>query len=244
MAKYAETNDGIIYVSFGTVLNITTMAEDKLKALINSLGKLKQTIFVTSEIRFTSNKLPSNFVLEKWFPQLDVLCNSNTKLFITHGGPMSVQEAAYCGLPILGIPIFAEHDLVIENYVSKGGGLKIYYNNLNEATLDDALNELLTNNTYRDAGNDMSIIFKDRPTKPLDTSIYWINYVYRYKGAHQLRSRAADMIWFEYFLIDVGIVAGILAIILFLAMIYILDFLQNYFDAPVEQTKDNNKKEQ
>lgn len=219
------------------------MSEDKLKSLVKSLSKLKQTIFITDDVALILKNIPDNFVLKKWFPQLDVLCNSNTKFFITHGGPMGIQEAAYCGLPILGIPIFAEHDLVIENYISKGAGIKIYYNDLNEYKLDNALNELLTNNIYKESSNTISLMFKDRPAKPLESAIYWINYVQKYNGAYQLRSRATDMIWFEYFLIDILIVAGILGIIFIMVMIYILDFLQNYFDTPLEDTTDNNKKQ-
>lgn len=49
---------------------------------------------------------------------------------------------------------------------------------------------------------------------PLDTAVYWIEYVIRHKGAPHLRSVAADLPWYQYLLLDVAIafVALILAI--------------------------------
>lgn len=219
------------------------MAEEKLKALINSLGKLNETVFISNELERFTNEIPKNFVLMEWFPQLDVLCDLNTLLFITHGGPLSIQEAAYCGVPIIGVPIYAEHELLIENYVTKGAGIKLYYKNLTENALDHLLNELITNNTYKLNAKKLSLIFKDRPMKPLDASLYWIEYVYRFGGAKQLRSRALDIIWFDYFLIDIGLIIGLLGLFAIIAMLIVLNFLQNYFDTPWSTSIDKNKKE-
>lgn len=39
----------------------------------------------------------------------------------------------------------------------------------------------------------------------MDTAIYWIEYVARHKGAFHLRSVGADLSWYQYYLVDVGI---------------------------------------
>lgn len=41
-----------------------------------------------------------------------LVAHKNTKLFITHSGLMSSQEAIYHGVPMLGIPIFADQFMV------------------------------------------------------------------------------------------------------------------------------------
>lgn len=38
---------------------------------------------------------------------------------------------------------------------------------------------------------------------PLDTAVYWTEYVIRHKGAPHLRTAAVDMPWYEYLLLDV-----------------------------------------
>lgn len=62
----------------------------------------------------------------------------------------------------------------------------------------------------------MSKSFRDRPLTPLETAIYWVEYVIRHKGAPDLRSAGADLTWYQYHLIDVGIIllAGISLIII------------------------------
>lgn len=56
---------------------------------------------------------------------------------------------------------------------------------------------------YTETAQQMSELFKDRPSTPLDTAIYWIEYVIRHKGAPQMRSAGADLYWYQYYLVDV-----------------------------------------
>lgn len=47
------------------------------------------------------------------------------------------------------------------------------------------------------------MILEDQPLKGLDKAMWWIEYVIRHKDVSHLRSRAADMSFFEYFMVDV-----------------------------------------
>lgn len=55
--------------------------------------------------------------------------------------------------------------------------------------------------------------FKDRPASALETAIYWVEYVIRYRGAPHLRSIAVDLPWYQYYLIDV--IAALITAVLF-----------------------------
>ena len=83
--------EGVIYVSFGSVLKASVMSEDKRKALLSVFGKLKQKVLWKWETDYMEDK-PSNVMLHKWLPQQDVLGHPNVKLFVSHGGQSSFQE--------------------------------------------------------------------------------------------------------------------------------------------------------
>lgn len=54
----------------------------------------------------------------------------------------------------------------------------------------------------------------DQPIKPLDSAVFWVEYVIRNKGAYHFRSKALDLNWYQYLLLDVA--AFCLAVILLL----------------------------
>lgn len=58
----------------------------------------------------TTIKLISIFLFKNKI--LHVSGHKNTKLFITHSGLLSTQESVYHGVPMLGIPIFADQFIV------------------------------------------------------------------------------------------------------------------------------------
>ena len=83
--------EGVIYVSFGSVLKASVMSEDKRLTLLNVFGKLKQKVLWKWETEHMEDK-PPNVMLHKWLPQQDVLGHPNVKLFVSHGGQSSFQE--------------------------------------------------------------------------------------------------------------------------------------------------------
>lgn len=73
---------------------------------------------------------------------------------------------------------------------------------------------------YKKNAVDLSVRYKDRPMSPLDTAVYWTEYVIRHKGAHHLKTAAVHMPWYQYLLLDV---------IAFLAFVIISAFLVAYY---------------
>lgn len=61
--------------------------------------------------------------------------------------------------------------------------------------------------------------FKDRPMSPSKSIDYWTRYVIRHKGAPHLKSRALNLKWYQYFLLDV-IAVFILVILLVFYIIF------------------------
>lgn len=65
--------------------------------------------------------------------------------------------------------------------------------------------------------SEISSLLKDRPQTPVNTSVYWVEYVIRHKGAKHLRSGAEHLNFWQYFLIDV-IAVVVLAITSIIAL--------------------------
>ena len=97
-----DAKEGVIYVSFGSVLRASFMSEDKRKLFLNVFKGLKQKILWKWETEEMEDK-PDNVMLSKWLPQQEVLAHPNVKLFITHGGQSSFQETLCHGKPVVSL---------------------------------------------------------------------------------------------------------------------------------------------
>lgn len=61
---------------------------------------------------------------------------------------MGSIETLYYGVPVIGIPLFADQHRNINMFVHKGMGVKLYYMDLSEEVMDAALNTVLKNSSY------------------------------------------------------------------------------------------------
>ena len=105
-----EAKEGVIYVSFGSVLKASVMSDDKRKALLSVFGKLKEKVLWKWETDHMEDQ-PSNVMLHKWLPQQDVLGHPNVKLFVSHGGQSSFQETVCHQKPAVG-----KKDKIVKRY--------------------------------------------------------------------------------------------------------------------------------
>ncbi|KOB79496.1 UDP-glycosyltransferase UGT39B1 [Operophtera brumata] len=102
-------------------------------------------------------------------------------------------------------------NLVVENL---GFGRILQYNDINEQSLGNHLDEFLRDDTYKRKAVEASERFKDRPMSALDSAMFWIEYVIRHKGAKHMKSPAMELSWIAYSMIDVYafILMGILLV--------------------------------
>ena len=63
---------------------------------------------VAGNMTLQSLRLPRHVRAIQWAPQNDVLAAKATKVFVTHCGVNSLQEAAYHGTPIVAVPFLAD----------------------------------------------------------------------------------------------------------------------------------------
>jgi len=145
---------GFIIVSFGSILRGSNMPKETRKIFINTFKRLKQRVIWKWEgnsqhqkrgnISTALSDVPENVLLLPWLPQQDLLGHPKARLFITHGGIFSNQEAVYHGVPLIAIPIFADQPINARKIHDDGYGIHLDWDQLTEHSLYEAIQQVLT----------------------------------------------------------------------------------------------------
>nr|CAD7599797.1 unnamed protein product [Timema genevievae] len=213
-----EAENGFIFFSLGSNIRSDTLSEEKRKVFLKAFSSLPCKVFWKWESDHLPGQ-PSNVEVRKWLPQNDILGHPNIRLFITHAGLLSTQEAIYHGVPILGVPFFADQYTNINKAKDHGFGEKVDFATFTTEILLAKIQKILQNSSYKENAERISRLFKDQPETPLERAIFWTEYVLRNNGAHHLRSSSVDMPWYQYMLLDVIAVLGT-GVILVLLLLY------------------------
>ncbi|XP_074003244.1 UDP-glucuronosyltransferase 2A2-like isoform X1 [Numenius arquata] len=191
---------GIVVFSLGSM--VYNLTDEKSNMIARALSQLPQKVIW----RYKGKKpetLGSNTRIYDWIPQNDLLGHPLTKAFITHGGTNGIYEAIYHGIPMVGIPLFADQYDNIAHMRAKGAAVGLDFSTLKTQDIVDALNTVINNSTYKENALRLSKIHHDQPVKPLDRAVFWIEFVMRHKGAKHLRPAAHHLTWYQYHCLDV-----------------------------------------
>lgn len=179
------------------------MNREKFEMFLNVLGKLQQRVIMKYESEVMPAEKPENVLFVKWLPQIDLLAQKNIRLFISHCGLGAIGEATFHGVPILALPIFGDQLVNARLAVSDGWAIQLNVDEANETEFANAIDELLMNNTYTERVKRLSHLYRDRPEPPLETAIYWIEYVLRHQGARHMQSAMVHLNFIQRNSIDV-----------------------------------------
>ncbi|XP_050194766.1 UDP-glucuronosyltransferase 2C1-like isoform X4 [Myiozetetes cayanensis] len=191
---------GIVVFSLGSM--VYNLSDEKSNVIAKALSQIPQKVLW----RYKGKKpetLGSNTRIYDWIPQNDLLGHPSTKAFITHGGTNGLYEAIYHGIPMVGIPMFADQHDNIAHVRAKGAAVQVDFGTLKTQDLVDALNAVIYNSTYKENALKLSKIQHDQPVKPLDRAVFWIEFVMRHKGAKHLRPASHHLTWYQYHSLDV-----------------------------------------
>ncbi|KAL5242714.1 hypothetical protein ACI65C_010124 [Semiaphis heraclei] len=215
LQKFLDAADqGVIFFSFGTLVNLNDLPKDKLNIFISVLGRLKQKVIIKWISEDSNIKLPQNFMTGSWFPQRDILAHPNVILFITHGGLHSLEETVSNAKPVVGVPFFAEQNFNMKIVEEKGYGKLVNFFEITEESFGNAIEEVLSDVTFKEKAMIQSLVYNDQPMKPLDRAVYWVEYVIRHGGAGHLKSDSIGLNDLQYFLFDI-----ILIVLLYFGLI-------------------------
>ena len=193
----------MIYVSFGSVLKASQMSDELRIIFTTVFAKLPQRILWKWETDEMEGK-PENVMLSKWLPQQDILAHPNLKIFISHMGQSSSQEALCHGKPVvmikqlwffkmsinylkhfhfqIGIPVLGDQPGNSLEAEKKGYGINIPIFELTEEKLSNAIKKILANDSFANRAKEHGTLVMDQITQPIDRAVWWIEYAMRHKG--------------------------------------------------------------
>ncbi|KAG8303499.1 UDP-glucuronosyltransferase 1-1 [Homalodisca vitripennis] len=237
-----SAKDGVILFSFGSLVRVSSLPPEVIRMFLDVFATLPQKVIFKYEEDLPD--APPNVIVSAWLPQADVIAHPNVRLIITHCGLASTIEATHFAKPIVAIPFFSDQFQNAKNVVRRGGGVLLDIDNLSQKDISDAIKTILSDPSYYENMKRLSYRFRDRPMTPLQTAVYWTEYVIRHQGAPHLRPASVNMPLHQYLLLDVIAVptTAILAVLLILYFVIYLTFSAMFGSAKRNVSKQKVKK--
>ncbi|XP_059061258.1 UDP-glucosyltransferase 2-like, partial [Achroia grisella] len=210
-----KARNGVIFFSMGSIVRSTDFPESVKEQLVDVFRGLDQTVIWKFEERM--DDIPRNLHMLEWAPQLSILCHPNTAVMITHGGLLSLIEAAYCGVPIIAIPLFGDQFFNVDLTVARGGGLRVDFTDDLPLKISEAIHEITTNLSYSRNAKLASTIFKRRTTPVQTDLLHWLLLVMDTRGAPHLRSPVQHLPFTEKYCLDLCVI--VLLVLWFLSKV-------------------------
>nr|XP_043885529.1 UDP-glucuronosyltransferase 2C1-like [Solea senegalensis] len=208
---------GFIIMSLGTF--VSELPPDMTSEIASAFAKLPQKV-IWKHKGTRPATLGNNTLLVDWMPQNDLLGHPKIKLFVAHGGTNGVQEALYHGVPVVGLPVFFDQYDNLLRLRDRGAAKTLTLATMNKDSFLEAIEEVLKDPSYRTNMQRLSRLHRDKPMKPMDTAIFWIEFVMRHKGAPHLRAQSYRLPWYSYHSVDVFLfLSGAVLLVLFTVFI-------------------------
>ncbi|GBP49196.1 UDP-glucuronosyltransferase 2A3 [Eumeta japonica] len=245
LLKFMEgAENGVIYISFGSLVKSSTITEAKLEAIIGAVAELPHRVVWKWENEAQLAKY-KNIYASDWLPQNDILGHPKTVAFYSHAGMLGTTEAIHHGVPVVAMPVIGDQPSNAASIEECGLGVQIQIRDLTKDNLLGALKKVL-DPKFRERVKSISKAWHDRPTPPMDAAIFWTEFTARHRN-FTFRTAAADVPAYQYLQLDVYAILTFLI----LSVVMILKTLLRFWcskseeaKAPVRgKSKKKNKKE-
>jgi hypothetical protein len=148
----------LVYVTFGTAFGDRAPAQE----LVEALSQLDLDVIMTTGSRWKelTGAVPANLYVRQFIPQGALL--DRCHLVVTHGGAGSVLGALRYGVPMVVIPLGADHDGNADEVERSGAGVKVSAGATSRA-LADAVTAVLDGSGFRAAARTLREEIDDMP---------------------------------------------------------------------------------
>ncbi|XP_041983218.1 UDP-glycosyltransferase UGT5-like [Aricia agestis] len=229
-----NATEGAIYFSLGSLLPVRTMSEEMKAKFLKIFSNLNQTVIWKSDVAI--HNVSKNVHVVNWAPQQRILGHPNCRLFITHAGLLSITEAVYFGVPVIGMPFFADqfNNINKAEWTGFGKNFDLSKNSLDD--LEGVIDDMLNKPRYRQRAKEVSSIYHHRLITPGQELVHWVEHVIQTRGALHLRSYAMEVEWYQKLYLD------LLAILLMalVAVLIIVKYTRSQVNIVVRKNKKTN----
>lgn len=227
-----ESEHGVIYISFGSMLRATSTPKDKLEAIIGAISQLPQRIVWKWEEKTLPGN-PKNVYISNWLPQNDILAHPNVLAFYSHCGMLGTTEAIHHGVPMIGMPIFGDQPGNAAAVEESGLGVQIHFRELTTELLLEKIKTVL-NPEFKRKVKDLSRVWHDRPQSAMDSAVYWTEFAAR-TGNYSFRTPAGSVPLYQYRSWDIIAVLGSIIFAILYSLKTVISLLSKSKTKPVQR---------
>ena len=191
--------EGVVYVSFGSALRPSQMTESQKNVFRESFKELINVPIIWKWDDDDLSEIPENVFVRKWLPQNDLLAHPNLKVFVTHGGLLSTQEALFHSVPLVGVPLSNDQKPNLMRAERHGYAITLDLQSMTKEDLVAAIQKAMADEAMQASMKKMHDLFIDyEDESPVQRGVSAVEYVIKHKGADFLKPTATmSMAWHQ-----------------------------------------------
>ncbi|WKY07015.1 hypothetical protein Q1695_006866 [Nippostrongylus brasiliensis] len=216
--KIVDDCEGLVVFSFGSVTPAHRMPTKWKDSFLDAFKQFPNLTFVMRyEGVDLKSVLPSNVRQFKWLPQADLLRNSKTVAFISHGGYNSMQEAITAGVPLITVAMFGDQPRNVKLAERHHFAVNLQKSSISAETVVGALQSILNDKSFSTNIKRLSLMVKKKPVSASHLLVAWSEFVAEFKALDNLVPAGMKLNFIQYHSLDV--------IALFLTIVIVIGFL-------------------
>uniref|UniRef100_A0AC35UAG1 Glucuronosyltransferase n=1 Tax=Rhabditophanes sp. KR3021 TaxID=114890 RepID=A0AC35UAG1_9BILA len=232
-----------VLVSFGSIVNTTTMP---LKYKMGLMRSFAQNPDVTFIFKYSENDIEyanehKNVIFQKWVAQSDLLGDKRLNLFITHGGLNSVNEMALHGVPSISIPFFSDQtrnsNMLLRLNVTTIVNKKQI---LDEDFLGTTIQRMLTDKSYKENSMKLAQMIKKYPDFSKEKLIKIVEFACEFGNVNHLDLPSKNMTFIEVNNLDILIIAILTLLAACFVTFKFIRLISRLFDSRISNDKKTN----
>ena len=207
--KYQDIFDsakrGVIYFSFGSVAQGSSMPEASKRAFVEAFSEFPDINFIWKYEKDSKDLLKGskNIFTFDWLPQNDILDHKKLIAFISHGGMNSVIESASKGVPMICIPIFADQPHNAKMLEEKGTAVIINKDEISKDNIVTAIKKIIENPKFKENALRISQMIEAKPMTAEERVVKYTEFAARFGDSGVFISDGIHLNFIQLYSIDV-----------------------------------------